>query len=813
MNARSKKPRPMKPSIPQEAIDACEASWDAANQKKRKVDPKRHDASSVFVMTCRHSQVLFLCNIDTPGEQQQYIVACLEEVKDLIPLHATIVQAYDVGCVTDHSLNLWVCQIVYSPRLCRGLCLTDAEGVERFWSRIRKLIGITRNQWNSRRIWMINQYTAFVNEEGRDNLGSWIHRQEHKNLVKKCTVANKVLRDCGVPVAELRRNWEEQKAAQTSIRSYAPMRLKRELDKVLALQTQIDTVEQSIANVKQSITGPATSAALLRSLEKTHETLGSQAQQLYASLNIQDSFPEFQGLPLEFVQTLLLMQDLKINIWKRAVGMGGRREALGTKLHQATRKAISKRQPALLRSIAKFNAYCVDLERVRPPGCPIPIPPPLSTQLNSLRDDPSLHEDVWITPAQGEIPRWLDDADVRDGIRALHSADRCAEEASRLNMEHCNMANWLTQELSVVTLAIDTLTDSSLSLALQIRLEQLQFLRLTWANSTKKMPEPPAGPPPASSSTSAASAAPAASAASTAPSTRVRPSVTMTVEPDSLEDMVDDDSSDHWASEMLVVSKELDPDTLSDTDHDNVLNVQEMLNDDLDEAESTIVDGENMRFEIDWTYRARNNLVPAHDYEGKRVVVGLDGRPNMEMEIDYIARVQSRASDEELWRHLHHTWFWEKSLWLIPIHRAWEEHWVLAVVDVGHQQILFFDSLGVQGRSWRWDIQDIMVLTTWLVVLANRHKFPLHVTTEEAPWVAHPIYTVGEARQSNGHDCGVWVLCMIAAIIRGFATTGVTEYFATSYTASAAVRLQEFHVVKVVDSLLWSGTMFGVAAH
>ncbi|KAJ7652941.1 hypothetical protein B0H17DRAFT_1163635 [Mycena rosella] len=397
-------------------------------------------------------KVLILCNIDMPGEQQQYIVACLEEVKDLIPLHAKIVQAYDVGCVTDHSLNLypilsaglrerisffinpmhsfghqWVCHIVYSPRLRWGLCLIDAEGVE----------------------------------------------HEHKNLVKKRTIANKVLRDCGVPVAELRRNWEEQKAAQSSIRSYASMHLKRELDKVLALQTQIDTVEQSIADVKQSITGPAASAAsatLLRSLEKTHETLGSQAQQLYASLNIQDSFPELQGLPLEFVQTLLLMRDLKINIRKRVVGR--------TKLHQATRKVISKRQPALLRSIAKFNAYCVDLERVQPPGCPIPIPPPLSTQLNGLRDDPSLHEDVWITLAQGEIPRWLDNADVHDGIRALHSADRCAEETSRLNMERFNMANWLTQELSAFTLAIDTLTDSSLSLALEIHLKQLQFLCL-----------------------------------------------------------------------------------------------------------------------------------------------------------------------------------------------------------------------------------------------------------------------------------------------------------------------------------------------
>ncbi|KAJ6552449.1 hypothetical protein DFH09DRAFT_1248672 [Mycena vulgaris] len=242
VKARCGKPATVTPPIPQEAIDACEASWDAANKKKQKVDPKRHDASGVFVMTCRHSQVLFLCNIDTPGEQQQYIVALMEEVNTLLPPQAAIVQAYDVGCVTDHSLNLfpiltegfcervsfvinamhsfghqWVCQTVYSPRLRRGLCLTDAEGVEGFWFRIRKLIGITRNQWNSRHIWMIDQYAAFVNEEGRDNLGSWIHRQEHKNLVKKCMAATKVLRECGVPEAELLRNWEAQKVAQTSL--------------------------------------------------------------------------------------------------------------------------------------------------------------------------------------------------------------------------------------------------------------------------------------------------------------------------------------------------------------------------------------------------------------------------------------------------------------------------------------------------------------------------------------------------------------------------------------------------------------------
>ncbi|KAJ7930369.1 hypothetical protein B0H13DRAFT_1595390 [Mycena leptocephala] len=243
--ALKKKPTACKARLLGEVLKACEASWDAANEKKQKADPKCHDASSIFVMTCRHSQVLFLCNINTPGEQQKYITALIEEANSLLPPQATMVQAYNVGCVTDRSFDLvcpflgvqlrlrprvtfvinamhsyghqWVCQFVYSPCLCRRLCLTDGEGVERFWSRIRKLIPITCHQWNSRRIWMIDQYTMFVNQDGREYLGDWIGQQTAKNLTSKYNAAVKVIRQCGVPVDELCHQWDLQKAAQTSI--------------------------------------------------------------------------------------------------------------------------------------------------------------------------------------------------------------------------------------------------------------------------------------------------------------------------------------------------------------------------------------------------------------------------------------------------------------------------------------------------------------------------------------------------------------------------------------------------------------------
>ena len=71
---------------------------------------------------------------------------------------------------------------------------------------------------NSRRIWTIDQYTAFINEEGRYSLGDWIHRQQTKNLPKKHRAAVDVLQHCGVAVSELRRQWEDQKTAQMSVR-------------------------------------------------------------------------------------------------------------------------------------------------------------------------------------------------------------------------------------------------------------------------------------------------------------------------------------------------------------------------------------------------------------------------------------------------------------------------------------------------------------------------------------------------------------------------------------------------------------------
>jgi hypothetical protein len=127
----------------------------------------------------------------------------------------------------------------------------------------------------------------------------------------------------------------------------------------------------------------------------------------------------------------------------------------GTKLHQQTRKAISRREPALKTAIRKFNTYCDLLAKLAAAesNTSIPLPQHLSSKLGILRTDPCLMEDVWIETRSGPSPRWLTDVNVREGIRAMLKKDRCLEERRRLGLEADNLCRWFGCEVAAVELA------------------------------------------------------------------------------------------------------------------------------------------------------------------------------------------------------------------------------------------------------------------------------------------------------------------------------------------------------------------------
>ena len=65
---------------------------------------------------------------------------------------------------------------------------------------------------------MIDLYMSFLNTEGLTNLGTWLERQEEKNLAPRLATAKRTLRDCRVPLSELRSEW----AAQSSVHACKP---------------------------------------------------------------------------------------------------------------------------------------------------------------------------------------------------------------------------------------------------------------------------------------------------------------------------------------------------------------------------------------------------------------------------------------------------------------------------------------------------------------------------------------------------------------------------------------------------------------
>jgi Kyakuja-Dileera-Zisupton transposase len=89
-----------------EAINACEEAHESGSGSKIKTNLDKFDHGGVMGMTCRHDRPLFMANIDTPGEQQKYGVALIEHLFKHLPSHATVMVAYDVGCVSDRSRQL-----------------------------------------------------------------------------------------------------------------------------------------------------------------------------------------------------------------------------------------------------------------------------------------------------------------------------------------------------------------------------------------------------------------------------------------------------------------------------------------------------------------------------------------------------------------------------------------------------------------------------------------------------------------------------------------------------------------------------------
>lgn len=109
-------PQRHKEKVPKEAVRGCEKSHEAGSGSNVKTYMEKFDDSGLMAAVCRHDIPLFLCNIDTPGEQQKYAVALIRHVFEHLPDNATVKVLYDVGCVLDRSRDKVRASMLYTTK-------------------------------------------------------------------------------------------------------------------------------------------------------------------------------------------------------------------------------------------------------------------------------------------------------------------------------------------------------------------------------------------------------------------------------------------------------------------------------------------------------------------------------------------------------------------------------------------------------------------------------------------------------------------------------------------------------------------------
>jgi hypothetical protein len=71
----------------------------------------------------------------------------------------------------------------------------------------------------ARRLWLIDRQAAAIGNDLRDDLGNWIVSRLRRGVTLQGDKAKDALDDCGVPLNELRKQWELQQTAQLSLRT------------------------------------------------------------------------------------------------------------------------------------------------------------------------------------------------------------------------------------------------------------------------------------------------------------------------------------------------------------------------------------------------------------------------------------------------------------------------------------------------------------------------------------------------------------------------------------------------------------------
>ena len=114
---------------------------------------------------------------------------------------------------------------------------------------------------------------------------------------------------------------------------------------------------------------------------------------------------------------------------------------------------MKKREPGIVRLVTKYNKLCENLSSMinigEAPRGAVPPHPIEREGLFRLDVNDEIWQDIGLNnddSVDGDLPQWLSDDDVRQGIKALLALDCCHEEQRRLCKERQNMQEWMVKK-------------------------------------------------------------------------------------------------------------------------------------------------------------------------------------------------------------------------------------------------------------------------------------------------------------------------------------------------------------------------------
>ncbi|KII90299.1 hypothetical protein PLICRDRAFT_78542, partial [Plicaturopsis crispa FD-325 SS-3] len=538
--------------VPNSVLNECGDSFGAADEKREAASTQFFGDTGLMGLLCRHDRVLWLINMTTAGERQYYALALVNRLFNHLPPTMTAGILYDIGCQLHRSCvkwdflkdvrhritfaisvfhaygHQWACQVIYHPRKCVGFGLTDGEGCERFWSAIKKLIPMLRVSGYHRRLYVLDTQVKHLDDKSLYGLGGWLSRR-WLHCQKKKDDAKRRLEKVQIDEETLRREWAAQVAEQTRP---APRRSKNKgklaVEKIIALQKSEAEYREAESALEAQLMGEYDVDVDVGDVADQLSIVRNKMAEVSANIRSRISAlgaTERSNLRLlatnEYVRVRMNARALKKRIRDRLrqrkfelerLERAYRHTVNGMKKNLKTHAAssVKRREPGIVALAKSYNKLCQELASLikRRKALPGAVPPtPIARDgLFKLDVDDDIWQDVGLSDEEGvvaDIPLWLGDDDVREGIRARLELDRCIEEEDRLGKERCTLQEWMIEEWNVLKEAETDADDNDENMLYQLGLheEYLRRLCVTWQKAvggiTPKYPMPESwGPSP-----------------------------------------------------------------------------------------------------------------------------------------------------------------------------------------------------------------------------------------------------------------------------------------------------------------------------